>query len=91
MGMLLGTSLKGTGTDHDHTTGMIRGRLAFLLNKAMGYVDAFSKGHSPEILRKLAYYAENPPAVAALGGPRYGLIGKAQKKKKMVYGPPKEK
>jgi hypothetical protein len=39
----------------------------------------------------LADYAENPPAIAALGAPRYGLIGKAQRKKKMIYGPPKEK
>lgn len=91
MGMLLGTSLKSTGTDHSHSSGLVRGRLDFRLNKAMGYIDAFAKDNSSEILRKLAYYAENPPAVIALGGPRYGLIGKAQRKRKMIYGPPKEK
>jgi hypothetical protein len=91
LGVLMGTSTRNTGTDHCHTTGLIRGRLAFLLNKAMGCIDAFAKKDSPRILRALADYAENPPAIAALGAPRYGLIGKAQRKKKMIYGPPKEK
>jgi flagellar biosynthesis/type III secretory pathway chaperone len=32
-------------------------------------------------------YLENPPAVAALGEKVYGLIGKAKRKKRMLYGP----
>ena len=31
-------------------------------------------------------YLANPPAIAALGERRYGLIGKAKSKKKMIYG-----
>ena len=88
MTCLLGTSLKGTGTDHDHNTGLYRGRLAFLINKAMGFVDNHAKttGMTPaQILRAMAAYAEIPPAVSAIGY-HYGLIGKAQRKKKMVYG-----
>lgn len=88
MTCLLGTSLKGTGTDHDHNTGLYRGRLAFLINKAMGFVDAHAKttGMTPtQILQAMARYASIPPAVTAIGY-HYGLIGKAQRKRKMIYG-----
>jgi hypothetical protein len=88
MNILLGETLEGTGTDHDHLTGLFRGRLAFLLNKALGYIDAHAKkmGVSQTyILQRLAEYMKTPPAVIAIGH-RYGLIGKAKRKKKMIYG-----
>lgn len=90
MTCLLGTSLKGTGTDHDHNTGLYRGRLAFLINKAMGFVDAHAKTtglSAADVLRVMADYAEVPPAVKSIGF-HFGLIGKAQRKRKMVYGSP---
>ena len=64
--------------DHDHKTGLVRGLLNPMTNKFL--ID------KPEILRKSIEYLENPPAVKALGSV-YGLIGKAKKKKKMLYGP----
>lgn len=76
------------GTDHDHETGLIRGRLDFRLNKLLGFVESVDKENAANILRALAEYIDHPPAVTVIGL-RYGLIGKAQYKKKMVYGPPK--
>lgn len=64
--------------DHCHKTGLVRGLLNPLTNKFL--IDRL------DILRASIAYLENPPAVAALGRV-YGLIGKAQKKKKMLYGP----
>lgn len=64
--------------DHDHKTGLIRGLLNPLTNKFL--LD------DVDILRASIAYLEHPPAVSALGEV-YGLIGKAQKKKKMLYGP----
>lgn len=67
--------------DHDHKSGLIRGLLDWRINKGLAYFN-----DDPALLRAAAAYLENPPAVAALGAPRYGLIGKAKKKRKMVYG-----
>ena len=64
--------------DHDHKTGLIRGLLNPMTNKFL--IDKV------DILHRSIAYLENPPAVQALG-PVYGLIGKAKKKKKMLYGP----
>jgi hypothetical protein len=72
-------------TDHDHDTGLFRGRLAYLINKALGTFESSYKARTPIVLRALADYLENPPAVSAIG-PRYGLIGRAKQKKHMVYG-----
>lgn len=74
------------GTDHDHATGLIRGRLDWRINKAYGLLDDVP--HLPSVLRALAEYIEAPPAVTVLGGHRYGLIGLAKYKKEMLYGPP---
>jgi hypothetical protein len=79
------------GVDHDHYNGLIRGRLDFRINKALGYIEGVSRENAPKILRTLADYLEYPPATTVLGKPRYGLIGKAQVKKKMVYGGPSGK
>ena len=75
------------GTDHDHATGLIRGRLDWRINRAYGLLDKIKGIDIPKVLRALALYHEEPPAVTAIG-PHYGLIGKAQYKKVMVYGPP---
>jgi hypothetical protein len=73
--------------DHDHTTGLYRGRLAYLINKALGVLEGAYKERTPEILYALAYYLEHPPAPIAIGD-HYGLIGRAKVKKHMVYGSP---
>ena len=72
-------------TDHDHTTGLFRGRLAYLINKALGTFESSYKERTPAILKALAEYLEYPPAVRVIG-PRFGLIGRAKKKKRMIYG-----
>ncbi len=73
-------------TDHDHSSGLFRGRLAYLINKGLGVIEGTYKERTPEILRALAEYLDYPPAVEALGEPHYGLLGRAKRKKKMVYG-----
>ena len=72
-------------TDHRHSDGLIRGRLAYLINKALGTIENSYKERTPLILRALADYLETPPFTVVFG-PRYGLIGRAKRKKKMVYG-----
>lgn len=42
--------------DHDHETGEVRGLLCHKCNYALGYVN-----DSPNLLRDLASYVENPP------------------------------
>lgn len=64
--------------DHNHRSGLVRGLLNPFTNKYL--IDDL------DILRASIAYLENPPAVRALGKV-YGLIGKAQRKKKMLYGP----
>lgn len=65
--------------DHDHKTGLIRGLLNPMTNKLL--ID------NRQILINTLKYLENPPAVAALGEHVYGLIGRAKRKKRMLYGP----
>ena len=65
--------------DHDHRNGLVRGLLNPFTNKYL--IDDL------DILRASIRYLENPPAVLALNEKVYGLIGKAQRKKKMLYGP----
>jgi len=85
--LLLG---KRMGTDHDHKTGLIRGRIEWRLNRALGLIEKAAPRNTAAVLRALAAYLDSPPATAALGAPRYGLIGLAKYKKSMVYGPPLE-
>jgi hypothetical protein len=71
-------------TDHKHSgvdAGLIRGLLSCWANKGLAYFD-----DDPEQLRRAASYLENPPAVTALGRKVFGLLGKARRKKVMVYG-----
>lgn len=73
-------------TDHRHSDGLVRGRLAYLINKSLGVIEGTYKEHTPEVLRALADYLEYPPAVVVLG-PRYGMIGLAKvNKKTKIYG-----
>lgn len=69
--------------DHDHKTGRIRGLLCWLCNRAIGILR--DNGNAAA---RLGAYLQAPSAPAALGKETYGLIGKAQHKKKMIYGPP---
>jgi len=82
--LLLG---KRNSIDHRHSDGLIRGQLDWLLNRAYGLIEKVGGDRTSSILRALAVYHDSPPAVKALGEKRYGLIGKAKYKKKMVYGP----
>lgn len=81
--LLLGKRL---GTDHDHKTGLIRGRLEWRLNRAYGMIEKVSPNNTAAVLRALADFHENPPAVTALGIKKFGLIGTAKYKKKPIYG-----
>jgi len=67
--------------DHDHKSGLIRGALSPWINKGLSFFD-----DDPYLLRRAANYLENPPAVTALGQKVFGLIGRAQRKRVMMYG-----
>lgn len=67
--------------DHDHTSGELRGLLSPWVNKGLAFFQ-----DSPVLLRAAADYLENYPVRQALGKRKFGLIGKAQPKKKMIYG-----
>lgn len=82
--LLLGNHM---GTDHCHATGLIRGRLDWRLNRAYGLIERVNPDKTSDVLRALADFHDNPPATTVLGAPRYGLVGIAKYKKKMVYGP----
>jgi len=69
--------------DHCHTSGRIRGLLCWPCNHALGILR-----DSPETAVRLGNYLSNPTAPLALQRETYGLIGKAKRKKKMVYGSP---
>lgn len=103
LSMVMGHSTMSTGTDHAHDSGLIRGRLDFRLNKAIGLVEAFTSKLSDANYRELGAFNKDQataavlqlmssyftlmPAVQAIG-PVYGLIGKAKRKKVMIYGSP---
>lgn len=65
--------------DHCHKTGKLRGLLNPMTNKFL--VDDEKK------LMAMLAYIQNPPAPIALGETVFGLLGRAQHKKKMRYGP----
>lgn len=84
---VLGTTRRGL--DHCHKTGLVRGVLDWRVNRALGIIENAFKENTVSVLRAMADYMERYPALLVIGV-RYGLIGKAKAKKKMVYGPPKE-
>src|SRR6185437_2411504 len=83
--LLLGKKL---GTDHCHSSGKIRGVLDWRINRAYGLLEKVAPDNLPDVLRALATYHEHPPAELALGEKKFGLIGLAKRKRKMIYGPP---
>jgi hypothetical protein len=83
--VLLAEDGKRESFDHRHSDGLLRGWLAAMLNKAYGMIEKLYPDNTSEVLRALAFYHDNPPAVHMLG-PRYGIIGLAREKKVMVYG-----
>ena len=83
MPVLLGTTRRAL--DHNHTTGQLRGVLDFRINRALGMIETSFKDKTPDILRALAAYLDLFPVTVVLGK-RYGIIGKAKKKKVMIYG-----
>jgi hypothetical protein len=85
MPVLLGTTRRAL--DHNHTTGQLRGVLDFRINRALGMIETSFKERTPDILRALAAYLDLHPVDLVLGV-RYGIIGKAKKKKVMIYGSP---
>jgi hypothetical protein len=83
--VLLAKDGKRESWDHRHSDGLLRGWLAAMLNKAYGMIENLYPDNTSEILRALAFYHDNPPAVQMLGK-RFGIIGLARDKAEMVYG-----
>jgi len=83
--ILLAEDGKRESFDHRHSDGLLRGWLAAMLNKAYGMIEKLYPDNTSAVLRALAFYHENPPAVHMLG-PRYGIIGLAREKKIKIYG-----
>jgi len=67
--------LKKAQIDHKHFNGLIRGLLCWLCNKILGL-----SRDNPKLLRDAAIYLEHPPAIEALGAPRYGRPGRVNQK-----------
>lgn len=63
------------GVDHEHKSGLIRGAICWGCNSMLG-----KARDNPDLLRRAAEYLEHPPATQALGAPRYGRIGRVNKK-----------
>jgi hypothetical protein len=83
--VLLGTTRRAL--DHQHQTGQLRGILDWRINRALGLVENAFHEDTPKVLQSLAWYLMHFPVTTVLG-PRYGIIGKAKKKKVMIYGSP---
>lgn len=77
---ITGAPLKSNANlDHHHGSGLCRGLLNPLTNKAMI--------ENTAMLVAMIRYLEDPPAPKALGEKVYGLLGRAKRKKVMRYGP----
>lgn len=63
------------GTDHDHATGAVRGKLCRSCNKGIAYFR--DQAH---LLRLAAAYIELPPAKIALGREPAGRVGRSTRK-----------
>jgi len=83
--LLLG---KHNGTDHNHKTGLIRGIMDWRINVAYGLLEKIQNVNLSALLQALIVFHEHPPAELVLGEKRFGLLGIAKYKKKMIYGPP---
>ena len=80
-------SYQREAVEHRHKDGLIRGAMAVMLNRAYGLIERLYGEDTADVLEALAEFHRNPPAEQALGQKVYGIIGKAQKKKVMKYGP----
>ena len=67
---------KALHTEHNHTTGLVRGLACFFCNAQI-----LRQRVTPELLRRAADYLEDPPAVR-LFGERYGPKGRITSKKR---------
>jgi hypothetical protein len=81
------TATMREAVEHRHGDGLIRGVMASMLNRAYGLIERLYGPDTADVLEALAEFHRNPPAELALGEKVYGLIGKAQRKKEMLYGP----
>lgn len=74
--------------DHNHVSGLVRGLLCWNCNRALGRLK-----DNLELIEALAEFLRNPPATTALGGERYGRVGrvtkKAAKRKRITRKPKK--
>ena len=80
---ITGQALRGrTVLDHRHSDGLIRGILNWRTNRDLHIFELTDRGQ----YGALSEYLRNPPAVDALSGPRYGVIGRIGNKRRR-YGP----
>lgn len=70
---------KRNPVDHDHKTGLIRGRICSRCNRGLAWFQ-----DNPDLLRRCADYLENPPASGILGKNVFGRVGRVNKKKKKI-------
>jgi len=84
---ITGAPLAGhAAVDHDHSTGLIRGVLNWRTNRILEIFESTPNGRTD--LGALSRYLNEPPAIKALGGPRYGVVGRiSRKKENRRYGP----
>lgn len=65
--------------DHNHKTGLIRGRLCSRCNRGIAWFQ-----ERPDLFLSAYKYLTDPPASAILGEERYGMIGSTGKRRKFA-------
>jgi len=69
--------LRALHTEHDHTTGLVRGLCCFFCNAQI-----LRQRVTAALLRRAADYLDDPPAVKFFGGERFGPTGRIQTKRR---------